>query len=145
MSLITDIGTCATAAAVFAAFFQLRFNQKQARTDFEDQLASGYRQLIAELPVDAMLGKKLTHAEAEKSLSAFYRYFDLCNEQIFLHDHDRVSDTTWDEWKEGIRTNLCRKAFRQAWKTLGPQISTDFEELRREFKNQLDGIESDPD
>jgi hypothetical protein len=137
MTIVTDIGTCLTAAGVGAAVVQLQFNYRRARTDFEDRLTSVYRQLVAELPVDAMLGKKLTPIEDRESLSAFYRYFDLCNEQIFLRESHRVSKKTWNEWKPGVKTNLGRPAFRQAWRTLAVQISTDFEEFRKEFKDQL--------
>jgi hypothetical protein len=137
MSIITDLGTCVTAAGVSAAFVQLRLNQRQARTGFEDQLASGYRQLIAELPVDAMLDKKLTPSEDRDALSVFYRYFDLCNEQVFLHASGRVSDATWAEWRQGIETNPTRPAFRAAWCTLSAAILGDFRQFREKFKAEL--------
>jgi hypothetical protein len=131
--LVTDSGTCATAIGVFAGVAQLRFNQRQARPTFEDNVSSNYRALVAELPVEAMMDCELSAELQLKSQSVFYRYFDLCNEQIYVHQTGRVTDTTWDEWRAGIETNLRRRAFRTAWSQLAGRIGGDFQEFREEF------------
>ncbi len=137
MTLVTDIGTSVTAVGVLAAVVQIRFNQRQARTTFEDSLAATYRQLIAELPVAVMLGKTLDPIDTEAALPTFYRYFDLCNEQVFLRETHRVSASTWAQWREGIATNVGRAAFLAAWRAIESDIPGEFREFRNEFATEL--------
>lgn len=76
-------------------------------------------------------GDRLTQADHLDALPAFYHYFDLSNEQAFLHEHGRVSDETWIEWKDGILQNLNRPAFSDAWQEVSRQANESFDELRR--------------
>jgi len=117
--------------------FQLIQNKKITRTKFEDSLSNEYRNIIEKLPVLAMLGKEIPdlsetgNVEAilkeinpakkrrqEKILSRFYRYFDLCNEQVFLMMKGRISKATWEEWQSGIKTNFRRTSFMNAFDLL---------------------------
>jgi hypothetical protein len=97
---------------------------------FEDSLAAQYRQVASTLPLKALLGEPLTDVEHQAHLQYFYRYFDLCNEQVFLHKNGRVSRNTWKFWKDGILTNLRRPAFAAAWKEIAHCAVDDFNELR---------------
>ena len=83
------------AVAAIVAAWQLLHMQRQSTTSFEDALAREYRELAATLPVSALLGESLSDGMHADKLDEFYRYFDLCNNQIFLHDSKRVSDATW--------------------------------------------------
>lgn len=127
---LQDIASLATAAGVFAAVWQLRMGQQQASSQFEDSLNEQYRDLLAHLPLDALLGKPISTEELESSLRAFYRYFDLSNEEAFLRRHGRVRRRTWLTWREGIEQNLDRPAFRQAWEALLPHLDGSFEDLK---------------
>ena len=49
------------------------------------------------------------------TLPQFYSYFDLYNEQAFLHDAGRLRSDTWNEWKDGIVANLTKLQFKAAW------------------------------
>ena len=83
------VGALATAVGVFLGWIQLKHHQKQLKTDFEDRLSQQYREAIADIPVEAMLGG--TESELnDAALTAFYRYFDLTNEQIFLKNAGRI-------------------------------------------------------
>ena len=59
-----------------------------------------------------------------------YHYFDLCNEQAFLHNNGRISSKTWLFWREGIASNLARPAFARAWCEIAARANGDFSELR---------------
>jgi hypothetical protein len=100
-------------------------------TSFEDGLVREYRELASTLPLKALLGESLSNREHAEKLDEFYRYFDLCNSQIFLHDQGRISDETWKFWEEGIRTNMGRRAFERAWSEIAARADGDFEELKR--------------
>jgi len=136
-SAATSLGVCVAAVGVLLTLRQLRFNETQAQASFEDGLTASYRRIVAELPIGALLNETLAPDEAASARSAFYRYFDLCNEQVFLRDNHRLSDETWDQWRDGIAGNLARVAFKAAWREMETGIGDDFTELRREFRIEL--------
>lgn len=130
--ILIDIGSLGTAVAVVFTGTQLQFNRRQARTQFEDGLTSRYRDLVGQLPIGAFLNEDVPVDELREALGAFYRYFDLCNEQAFLYEENRISDETWKEWREGIESNMRRRAFKTVWlQEIEPKIGRDFDELRR--------------
>jgi hypothetical protein len=130
-------GTIATAAAVWvgirqvkAAEHEIEETKKQALTSFEDDLTCEYRSIVGELPAEAFyIDGELELNEAKRR--AFYRYFDLSNEQLFLARLGRVSQATCEQWRDGIVGNLRLPAFRAAWHDVEPHIPKDFfEDLR---------------
>ena len=130
LEILSAVSNLATAIGVGVAANQLRVTRRQSVTTFEDSLTVQYREVAATIPLTALLGEPLTTKEHEDHLKYFYRYFDLCNEQAFLHKNGRVSETTWEFWKDGILTNLRRPAFAAAWKEIAHRAKDDFNELR---------------
>lgn len=131
LELLSGLASVATAVGVGVAAYQLRASSKQSMTTFEDTLNSQYRLTIERLPLEALFGEHMDSNEVKALLPHFYRYFDLCNEQAFLHKHGRVSTKTWRNWEEGIRGNLARPAFAAAWAEVAARANDDFEHLRR--------------
>jgi hypothetical protein len=134
---VTAFGTLLTAGAVAVGVRQLRATERelelvqdQARTAFEDDLSREYRALIAEFPAEAFYGRR--EAELTEAFRrAFYRYFDLSNEQLFHIRNGRVSPSTAEQWLDGIKGNLSLPAFLAAWIDLEPHLRQDFfEDLR---------------
>jgi hypothetical protein len=72
-------------------------------------------------------GTELDHG----ALTAFYRYFDLTNEQIFLKNEGRISPQTWANWVDGIRMNMRRPGFVAAWAIVANRVPDSFDELRK--------------
>jgi len=130
LEVLSALSSIATAVGVAVAAYQLRVTRKQGITAFEDSLAAQYRDVAASIPLKALLGEALTDDEHSGHLQYFYRYFDLCNEQAFLHKNGRVSDNTWTFWEDGICTNLHRPAFVRAWQEVANRAKDDFNELR---------------
>jgi hypothetical protein len=131
-TVLADIAALGTFLGVLFAGAQLVYNRRQARTQFEDSLTAAYRELTAELPIDVFLDGPIAREVVAAHRSVFYRYFDLCNEQVFLHDQGRISDATWTQWRDGIEGNFARPAFRAAWfDDIAPHVGSDFQELRR--------------
>jgi hypothetical protein len=129
-SWISAIAGLISAFGVFMAYWQLRMMKRLSVTEFEDGMAREYRDLCGRLPTKALLGKELTDEEYQKSLDEFIHYIDLCNEQIYLRRHRRVSDSTWANWQDGIASNLSLPAFAKAWSEV-KSSSSSFRELRR--------------
>ncbi len=130
LEVLSALSSAATAIGVGVAAYQLRITRKQSVTTFEDSLTAQFRQIASTLPLKALLGESLTSEEHDAHLQYFYRYFDLCNEQAFLHKNGRVSESTWEFWKDGILTNLRRPAFATAWQKIAGKATDDFNELR---------------
>ena len=120
----------ATTVGVPVAAWQLVLAKRQGVTSFEDSVVKEYRELAASLPTKALLGEPLTDAEQQAALDEFYRYFDLCNHQVFLHQQRRITDRAWAFWRDGILSNMKRPAFARAWADVSARANGDFSELR---------------
>lgn len=140
--LWTAIGSAATAITVGVLAIQVWLATKQEKTEFEDGLVKEYRELLGRLPPDVLLQASGADAFARECMREFYRYFDLCNEQIFLRQKGRVRKGTWQEWQIGIRANMLRPGFRAAW-AIVEQTTNSFAELRCLQSFQLDPKSAD--
>lgn len=130
---LSSVSNLATATGVLVAAWQLWLAHRQSLTTFEDSLAREYRELAARLPTKALLGEELTEQEYREHFDEFYHYFDLSNEQAFLHDTGRIRPSTWQFWRDGIASNLKRPAFKRAWNEVCSRANGDFSELRAYF------------
>lgn len=135
LNTLNAVAQLATAIAVFVAGYQILQTKRQAKTEFEDNLSKEYREIALTLPLEALLGEKLEGDEIKKYLANFYRYFDFTNYQIFLNDKKRINARTWAEWENGIKSNLNKPAFRDAWEQISERMNksivVDFDEIRR--------------
>lgn len=131
LDLVQTFAGLATAAGIFLAWWQIRLTKRQALTDFEDGLAREYRQIAESIPVPALLGVDLSDKEFDTAFARFFRYVDLCNEQVFLRMNGRISQATWLNWVDGMQSNLARPAFARAWTVIKTRPPGSFEELRR--------------
>ena len=129
-AVVVAVGT------VFLTYRQVKLRKEQATTQFEDELSREYRELARELPVKALLGDELSDEEFKEQFPDLYYYVDLSNEQVFLRFEERVSKETWENWQDGIESNLKRPAFRMAWNEIKDRSDT-FQELRRLEQNDF--------
>jgi hypothetical protein len=83
------------------------------------------------VPLKALLGAELTTEEFTEAQYGLYRYIDLCNEQVFLRQNARVCEATWVFWRDGIKSNLARPAFKKAWEDFKIAVPSSFGELRQ--------------
>ena len=141
LEFISLLSSIATMIAVILAAYQLRLNGEQIKltreqniTTFEDDLAREYREIMKEIPIDACLGDELPEDKYQQCIDDLYRYFDLSNEQAFLHKKGRVRPETWGFWKDGIDSNLKRPAFKRAWDDIIRRSPNDFTELQDALK-----------
>ncbi|HYK00156.1 MAG TPA: hypothetical protein VE974_00230 [Thermoanaerobaculia bacterium] len=127
----TAVGSTATAVALAFTAVQIALATRQERTQFEDSLVKEYRELLGSLPREALVQHPAADADecVATYLPQFYRYFDLCNEQVFLRQKGRIGDATWAEWRDGMLTNLQRPGYRAAWRKVQSSTSS-FTDLR---------------
>jgi hypothetical protein len=127
-------------------FWQVRLVKRMAITQFEDTLGREYREPAGRLPTRALLGEELSEEEHQRALDEFIHYIDLCNEQVFLRRCKRLSLATWENWRDGIQSNLAQPAFARAWCEVQAR-SKNFRELRwlEEEKFKSDPAEWGPE
>lgn len=113
--LWSAVGSLATAVAVIVAAIQIWYATRQEKTEFEDSLAKEYREILGALPPSVLLQDPTAEQAADSHFVVLYRYLDLCNEQTFLRSKGRIRASTWTDWSLGIRSNLDKHGFKEAW------------------------------
>ncbi|MBY0312978.1 MAG: hypothetical protein K2W85_12980 [Phycisphaerales bacterium] len=131
LDVINAIAGFMTAIGVILVFVQMHTGARKDRQNFEDGFVKEYRELIAALPMYALLGKSPLTPLTDSDLLPFYRYFDLCNQQAFMFEKNRIGEEVWADWLDGIKDNLSMPAFAEAWRVIKDQRNDSFSELRR--------------
>ena len=137
LDIISAAASTATALGIFVAGWQLYLGKRQAVLAFEDDLTRQYREIIQRIPIRALLDEN--PEPSDEVLAAVYQYVDLCNEQIFLRQSNRVTEATWDSWRQGMKSNFAREPFRGAWVEIKEKARKDFEELRYLEQRNFEG------
>jgi hypothetical protein len=135
--VIEAIASTVTATGVFIGAIQLLLTKRINQTQFEDDLTKQYREITKMISVKALLGGELTTDEFEEDQKGLYHYIDLSNERVFLRKIGRVSQATWEYWRDGIKSNLSRAAFKQSWDQVKVAAPNSFSELRRLEKSDF--------
>ena len=127
----TTMASIATAIGVSIAVFELRESQKIAQTQFEDSMDQQYRELAKDIPVDALIGKRVNDKQKLLTRELIYNYLDLSNEQIFLRKKKRIRYDTWLDWQAGIQSHLQKVEFKTVWDEVKAQSAGTFTSLER--------------
>lgn len=138
-SSISAIAAIVAAVGVWYARKQLKTSREIAQLQFEDALGKEYRDLANRMKPKALLGEELTEAEYQDAFDELFHYVDLSNEQVSLRQRRRISKEVWQNWAEGIRSNLDLPAFKRAWTEIKSK-SQSFQELRR-FESEGQGCD----
>ncbi|HXU93836.1 MAG TPA: hypothetical protein VFP33_09295 [Gallionella sp.] len=133
---ITAISTFGAAVGVWYARQQLISSRGLAQLQFEDSLAKEYREIANRIPTKALLGSDLSDDEYAKAFDDIFHYIDLSNEQVYLRIRGRIGNDVWENWRDGIKTNLSLPTFRRAWSEI-KEKSGSFQELRRLEKEEF--------
>ena len=134
------ISAAAAAISTVGVWFvwkQLSLAKRIVQLQFEDALEKEYRELIAGIPIKALLDSDLSEEEYRESFDEFFRYFDLSNKQAALRKERRIGKITWDNWRSGIRFNFSLPAFRKAWS----EVKSRTADHAGEFFNELRELE----
>jgi hypothetical protein len=135
-SVISAFATCVAAVGVWYARRQLQTSREISQLQFEDSLAKEYRDLANHIPPKALLGSELSDDEYTKAFDDIFHYIDLSNEQVYLRVRNRIGKDVWENWRDGIKTNLSLPAFGRAWNEI-KEKSGSFQELRRLEKEEF--------
>ena len=61
--------------------------------------------------------------ERRRVLAIFREYLNLCSEEKWLHDQNRIDEPTWRIWEQGMLDVARFPPFREAWSLLQPEYS----------------------
>ena len=135
--MIIDAVVSLATIGVFIAVWQIWESKKLAETSFENGLNQEYRELVRDIPMDALIGKPINDKN-DGLREIIYNYLDLCNEQTYLRQIKRISKSRWKDWNEGIRDNLSKPAFKEVWDEIKETVPITFTALdlleKSEFK-----------
>lgn len=109
-----DLTSLTTAIGVGVASYQIWQTRLSLRDNFERTFVDRYQRIAEGLPVEVFLGGAATDVDP----AAFYRYFELCEEQLYYRAFRRVSARTWRDWWYGMSVNMASPAFADAFEGL---------------------------
>ena len=116
MALVAIVGLTITILNNKRQFQSL--NEQMKLSCFADY-TKRYQEIILNFPEciyrEDFTYSQLSDSEKEKTLKYMRIYFDLCSEQLFLHNQNYIEPKIWKNWEEGIRWSFSRKAYRDAW------------------------------
>lgn len=134
MQTLQALAYIATVVVSILVYWQIKGVKDQSTTTFEDRLTEHYRRIMENIPIDIWLGSKLDDLDKEpknRCEDAIYRYIDLCQEQVSLHDEGRVTDPTWTQWGDGIKSNMRIPVFKEIWDQVKVKRPDNFLELSK--------------
>lgn len=104
-----------------AYFFRVSMCQinKQIKLNFFSEYTKRYEDIISNFPEnineESFSYENLASEKKDKTMRYMRIYFDLCSEEFFLREKDRIEKYVWDEWEEGMSSAFKKKAFKEAW------------------------------
>jgi hypothetical protein len=114
---VDDVASVSTAIGVGIAAYQLWQTRLAFRDGFERTFVDRYREIANELPVDILLGVSDAGSDPAHRMT-FFRYFELCEEELYYRAHGKISKSTWRDWWYGICTNLSTAPFQSAYREI---------------------------
>ena len=133
------VASVATAIGVAVAAWQIWESRRLAQMSFEDAIDQQYRDLAMQIPVNALLGKDIPVEQKHQVREVIYNYLDLCNEQAYLRKKKRISKLRWQEWCEGIQSNLRKPVFKEVWEEVKREAPDEFTALTQLEKEGFNG------
>ena len=114
--LTTWLSILIAVVGVSVTIYELYLIRVQNQFDYYNEFTARYREILVNLPVKSLTQQEL---DDEKYLSWYAAYFDLCCEQLFLHDKGHIkSYDVWQEWEEGIKEAFKNSNNQNAWTIL---------------------------
>lgn len=98
---------------------QSKLVEEQMKVNFFADYTKRYQKIILNFPEsineDNFDFDKLKKSKYNKTMRYMRAYFDLSAEEHHLHLQDKIDESTWKEWEEGIKFTFTKTAFKQAW------------------------------
>jgi hypothetical protein len=115
------VQTLALIAAAAGVWVRLRGIQNQLWLQAFTEYTRRYADAMANMPFEARHPgppSELTSLDEEtrkSTLTAMRRYFNLCSEELYLHERGRIDKETWVIWRTGIQESARWPYFAGSW------------------------------
>ena len=121
-TLALVIAFIALIVSFFSSRKQLQLLNEQLQLQFFADYTKRYQEILLNLPEQLYLPgsslDQLSDSDKSRALRYLRAYFDLCSEELYWWKKGKVDTATWENWKEGIESALCKKPFREAWQLI---------------------------
>lgn len=120
--VIASLATVFVSALAIAA--GLKGVRDQLRVTIFLEYTERYSKIMQNMPYAARepgSGYQLASQPEEESrrvLTIFREYLNLCSEEKWLHDKNRIDGPTWKIWEQGMQDVARFPPFREAWSLL---------------------------
>lgn len=124
---------------------QLRIQTEQIKHNFFSEYTKRYQEIIWHLPEniydDSFSYEDLDEEKRDTIMRCMRVYFDLCSEELFLHQNKYIDEKVWKEWEDGMDSIFKRPAFRGAWNKISkdPTLYKDFKKFADSKMRSHDG------
>lgn len=121
---IASASVAAVIVSAFAIAVALKGVRDQLRVTVFLTYTERYSKIMNEVPFEARQpdsGYRLASRpedERTRVLGAFREYFNLCSEEMWLHEHHRIDRQTWSVWEHGMHQVARFPSFLEAWQIL---------------------------
>jgi hypothetical protein len=120
--LVANFAAVAVAAA--AIWFSIRSLRNQIQVSTFLEYTKRYNKVMARLPYEARKPtghfrvEELSSSQQQEFFSTYRDYLNICWEETWLSQNDRIDKETWKLWKESIRQTMDFPGFDDAWQEL---------------------------
>ncbi|MCL5021086.1 MAG: hypothetical protein M1339_05375 [Bacteroidetes bacterium] len=139
ISLLTII------VAVVIGLIEIRQMLKQIRLSSFAEYTKRYQDILLSLPstyfTDSFSVDRLSDEQREDISKRIRVYFDLCSEEYFLHREGYIPAAVWNEWEQGILSNLGLKHVQSEWTDASLRAEI-YGEFKKSLAATLDGTQA---
>ena len=104
---------------------QISNQNDQIRSSFFSEYTRRYQEIILNLPLNlndndfSLTNLKESDSDSySKTIKYLRAYYDLCAEEFFLHQNDKLDQYVWKEWKEGMTSSFKLIGYKDGWKVI---------------------------
>lgn len=134
----------------FGLLFSLRQTYRARLRQFEEKYVERYWSILDDLSLPALrVSDQEPNADEEKAIR---KYIFLCEDELQMRKNGYISDSTYEEWADGMRNQLAQPMFKKVWEWIqnggGPREvgAFPYENLRNLLEAQyyMSGTSGDP-
>jgi hypothetical protein len=97
----------------FGLLFSLRQTYRARLRQFEEKYVERYWSILDDLSLSAL---RMSDQEPDASEEKIIRkYLFLCEDELQMRKNGYISDSTYEEWADGMRDQLAQPMFKKVW------------------------------
>jgi hypothetical protein len=98
----------------FGLLFSLRQTYRARLRQFEEKYVERYWSILDDLSLEAF--RMSYQGPSEHDEKTIRKYISLCEDQLEMRGNGYISDSTYEEWADGIIKQFKHSMFEEIWK-----------------------------